>query len=69
MNKHTNKQTDITIHSHDVSFLIITENILEINNRGDSRINEGKRGGWGEKWEYLQTDNQVNREFKHWGPL
>ena len=45
MNKHTNKQTDIAIHSNDVSFLIITENILEINNRGDSRINEGKRGG------------------------
>ena len=38
----------IGIHSHDVSFLIITEKILEINNRGDrgdSTINEGKRGG------------------------
>ena len=30
----------ISIHSHDVSFLIITEKILEINNRGDSTIKE-----------------------------
>ena len=30
----------IGIHSHDVSFLIITEKILEINNRGDSTIKE-----------------------------
>ena len=35
----------IGIHSRNVSFLIITEKILEINNRGDrgdSRINEGE---------------------------
>ena len=30
----------VGIHSHDVSFLIITEKILEINNRGDSTIKE-----------------------------
>ena len=45
-------------HSGNNYFLFITANILEINNRGDSRINEGKRGGWGEKWEYLPTENR-----------
>ena len=32
-------------HSGNDYFGFITGNILEINNRGDSRINEGKRGG------------------------
>ena len=27
---------------------VITQKILEMNTRGDSRINEGERGGWGE---------------------
>ena len=35
----------IGIHSHDVSFLIITEKILEINNIGDNTISEGNREG------------------------
>ena len=36
-----------------------------------SRINEGKRGGWGEKWEYLLTDNQVinSKTEAHSNPL
>ena len=32
-------------HSGNDYFLLIIANFLEINNRGDSRINEGKRGG------------------------
>ena len=38
-----------SIHSHAAKMEIITQKILEMNNRGgDSRINEGERGGWGE---------------------
>ena len=35
-----------SIHSHAAIMEIITQKILEMNNRGgDSRINEGERGG------------------------
>ena len=37
-----------SIHSHAAKIEVITQKILEINTRGDSRINEGERGGWGE---------------------
>ena len=34
-----------SIHSHAQKIEVITQKILEMNSRGDSRINEGKRGG------------------------
>ena len=58
-------------HSGNDYFGFITANFLEINNRGDSRINEGKRGGWGEKWEYLLKNNQIinSKTEAHSNPL
>ena len=34
-----------SIHSHVTKIEVITQKILEMNSRGDRRINEGERGG------------------------
>ena len=34
-----------SIHSHAVKIEVVTQKILEMNTSGDSRINDGERGG------------------------